>query len=94
MHNIAWYALPAYDDRYAKSKLIAYGDNVYTNSCGFNVLEFSVEYQYFIVISFHSLLVYDNKYYLQEYLAHCANKIIDKHIIDSFDDNLFYTDED
>ena len=37
-----------------------------------------------------SLLVYQNKYYLQAYLDNWAYKIIDKHMIDYLDGNLFF----
>ena len=43
------------------------------------------------VISIGSLLVYQNKYYLQVYLD---NRAEDKRMADDLDDNLFETDED
>ena len=46
------------------------------------------------VISINSLLVYDNKYYLQVYLGYRAYKIVDKIILDHLDENPFGTDED
>ena len=48
----------------------------------------------FAVISIDSLLVYDNKYYLQTYLDNYAYKIVGRQMIDSPDGNLFETDED
>ena len=36
-------ALPSYDDRFIKTKITTYGDKVYTNFCGLNVLEDGVE---------------------------------------------------
>ena len=41
-----------------------------------------------------SLLVYENKYYLQVYLGNCVYKILDKQMAGYLDDNLFETDED
>ena len=43
------------------------------------------------VISIGSLLVYQNKYYLQVYLD---NRAEGKRMADDLDDNLFETDED
>ena len=60
--------LPAYDDRYIKTKMRTYGDKVYTNVRGLDVPEDDIECESFTVISFDSLLVYENKYYLQVYL--------------------------
>ena len=40
--------------------LITYGDKVYTNYCGLNVLENEAEYESFTVISNDSLLIYNN----------------------------------
>ena len=39
-----------------------------------------------------SLLVYENKYYLQAYLHNSTYKIIDKIIKDYLDDHLFHSD--
>ena len=39
-----------------------------TNFCGLNVPEDDIECGYFTVISIDSLLVYDEKHYLQVYL--------------------------
>ena len=39
--------------------------------------------------SFDSLLVYENKYYLEIYLDNCAYKIANKQMSDHLDDNLF-----
>ena len=61
-----------------KTKRRTYGDKVYTNFRDLNVLEDDLECESFTVISIDSLLLYENKYYLQVYLDNCANKIIDK----------------
>ena len=58
------------------------------------VAEDGVEYESFTTISNDSLLVYENKYYLELYLDSCAYKIVDKQMADYLDDNLFETDED
>ena len=52
------------------------------------------EYESFAVISIDSLLVNENKYYLQVYLDNCAYKTIDKQMIDYLHDNPFQTDKD
>ena len=43
----------------------------------------------FTVISIDSLLVYENKYYLQVYLDNCAYKTPNKQITNYLDENLF-----
>ena len=40
-----------------------------------------MECEYFVVISINSLLVYQNKYYLQVYLDNCPYKIIDQQMV-------------
>ena len=40
--------------------------------------EDNIEYECFTVISIGSLLLHENKYYLQEYLDNCAYKIANK----------------
>ena len=53
------------------------------------MLEDDKEYESFTVISIDSLLVYENKYYLQVYLDNCAYINANKRMIDYFDENLF-----
>ena len=86
--------MPVYHDRYIKTKTRTYGDKTYTNFRGLNMLEDGVECGSFTVISIDSLLVYDNKYYLQVYLGNCPYKTIDKQMPDYLNDNFFETDED
>ena len=86
-------ALPVYDDRYIKTKIRTHGDKVYSNFCGLNVPEECVECESFTIISIDSILVYENKYYLQAYLDNCAYKIAGKQMTDYLDDNLFETDK-
>ena len=43
----------------------------------------------FTVISIDSLLVCENKYYLQVYLDNCAYKTANKQITDYLDENIF-----
>ena len=81
--------LPVYDDRYIKTKIRTYGDKVYTNFRGLNVPEDDIECESFPVISIDSLLLYENKYYLQVYLDNCPYKIINKQMTDYLDENLF-----
>ena len=80
--------LPTYNYANIKAKVGTYGDKVYTNFCGVNVLENYIECESFTVISIDSLLVYENKYYLQ-----VIYKIKDNGMIDYLDDNIFETDE-
>ena len=49
LKNIEFNTLPVYDERYIKSKIKTYGDNVYNNFSGLNVSEVK--------------LVYENKYH-------------------------------
>ena len=48
-----------------------------------------IESKSFIVISTDSLLVYENKYYLQVYLDICVYKIVNKQMTGYLDDNPF-----
>ena len=65
-----------YDDRYIKTKIRTYSDKFYTNFRGLNVPDEDMECESFTVISIDSLVVYDNKYYLQIYLDNCAYKTV------------------
>ena len=53
---------------YITFKIRAYGDKVFNNFQELNVPEDIVECKSFTIISIDSLLVYENKYYLQVYL--------------------------
>ena len=55
-------ALPVYDDRYVKTKR-----RIYTNFCGLNLPDDSVECESFTIVSIDSVLAYENNYYLQVY---------------------------
>ena len=77
-------ALQVYDDRYIKT----YGSKFCSNFRDLNVPEDDVGCESFTVISIDSLLVCENKYYLQIYLDNGAYKITDKKITDYLDDNL------
>ena len=59
MKNIKLDVLPAYNDRYIKCKIRAYGHNVYTNFCCIHMPEDGVESDFFTTISNDSLLVYE-----------------------------------
>ena len=87
-------ALPVYDDRYIKPITRTYGYNIYTNFRGLDVPDDGAKCKSFKIISFDSLLVYENKYYLQVYLDNCAYIIIDTQMLDYLDGNLFETAED
>ena len=43
----------------------------------------------FTIISIDSLLLYEDKYYLQVYLDYCAYKVVNTQMIDYLDENLF-----
>ena len=66
---------------------------MYTNFRGSNVPEDGAEYKSFTVISIGSLIVYDNKYYLQGYLNNCVYKIAKAQMVDYRDGNLFESRE-
>ena len=82
-------ALPVYDNRYIKTKIRTYGDKVYNNFHGLNVPEDDIVCESFRVISIDSLLVYDEKYYLQVFLDNCAYKNVNKQMTGYLDENLF-----
>ena len=85
-------ALPVYDGRYIKPKIRTYSNKVYTNFRGLNLPEGYIECESFTVISIDSLLVYENKYYLQVYLDNCAYRFVNKQMTDYTDGILFETD--
>ena len=86
-------ALSVCGDRYKKTKIRTYGDKIYTNFHGLNMPGDDIGCECFTVISIDSLLVYENKYYLQVYLENCAYKIVDKRIIDYLCESPLKTDE-
>ena len=55
--NIKLDALPAFDDRYLKTKIRAHGDKVYTDFRGLNVSKDGLECESFTVIPIHSLVI-------------------------------------
>ena len=89
LKNIKLNTLPVYDNRYIKTKIRTYGDKVYTNFRELNVPEDDIECETFTVIFVDSLLVYENKYYLQVYLDNCTYKIVNKQMTDYLDENIF-----
>ena len=77
-----------------KIKIRTCSDKVYTNFCGLNVSEDGVECESVTIFSIDSLLVYENKYYLQAYLVYSyAYKIVNTKLVDYLDDNIFMPDE-
>ena len=54
--------------------------------------EDDIESESFKVISVDSLLVYENKYYLQVYLDNCAYNVANKQMADYLDDHHFETE--
>ena len=88
LKNIELDALPVYDNKYIKIKIRTYGDKVYTNFHDSNVPEDNTECESFTVISIDSLLVWNEKYYLQVFLDNCAYKIVNKQMTNYLDKNL------
>ena len=89
LQNIELNALPVYDGRYIKTKVVTYDNNVCTNVRGLNMPEDDIECECFTVISIDSLLVDETKYYLKVYLDNCAYKIVKKQMKDCLDENVF-----
>ena len=89
LKNIKLNALPVYDYRFIKSKIRTYGDKGYTNFRGLNVPENDIEWESFKVVSFHCLLVCENKDNLQVYLDNYAFKIANRQMVDYLHENLF-----
>ena len=74
-----------------KTKIRTYGNKVYTNFRDLNVPEDDIECETFTFISIDSLLVYNEKYYLQAFLDNCAYKILNKQMTDYLDE-IFFVD--
>ena len=89
LKNIKLIPLAVCGDTNIKTKIRTCDDEVYANFRGLNVLEDDIKFEYFAVISIDSLLVYENKYYLQVYLDDCAYKIVNKLMTDYLDKNAF-----
>ena len=53
------------------------------------MLEGNIKSKPFTVIFIDSLLVYENKYYLQVYLDNCTYKIVNKQMTNYLDENIF-----
>ena len=53
------------------------------------MLEDDIECESFTVIYIDSLLVYNEKYYLQVFLNNCAYKFVNKQMTDYVDENAF-----
>ena len=87
LKNVSLNTLPVCGDRYIKTKIRTYGDKMYTNFSGLNVPED------FTIISIDSLLICENKYYLQVYVDNCAYKVANTEMTDYLDDNLFVSDK-
>ena len=75
-----------YENRYIKTKIKTYGNKVYSNFCGLNVPQGGIEFEYFTVISTDSLLLYENKYFLQIYSEIMLMKLLK---VDYLGDNPF-----
>ena len=66
LKNIELNALPVYDDRYIKTKIITYVDKY------INIPEDDIECESFKAIFIDSLLAYKNNYYLQVFSDNSA----------------------
>ena len=88
LKNIKSNALPVYDYRYIKAKIRTYVDKIYTNFCGLNIPEADLECKFFRIMYIDSLLVCENKYYLEVYLDNCAYKIVNKQMTDYLDETF------
>ena len=85
--------MPAYNDRYVKTKRRKYGDKFYINFFGLNMPEDDAECESFKIISIdYLLIIYENKYYLQVYLENSAYKIVNTEMVGYLDDNIFESD--
>ena len=71
-----------------KTRIRISGDKVYANYLVLNVPKDDIESKSFEVICIDSLLVYENKYYLQIYLDNCANEIINQQMAGHLDHSL------
>ena len=60
LNNVELNALPVSDDRHIKTKIRIYGDKIYFDFRGLNVLGDGVECEYFTLTSIDSLPVYEN----------------------------------
>ena len=90
LKNIKLGVLPGFDDRYIKTKIRTYGDNIYTNFCGLNVPENGKGCESFTLISIGSLLACNGEYYLQIYSDNCVFKAANTKMIEDYlDGNLF-----
>ena len=78
LENVELNASPVYDDRYIKSKIRTYGDKVYINFRGLNLLDEYIECKSFTVTSIDSLHLHESEYYLQVDLDNCSYKIVKK----------------
>ena len=87
--NIELNTFPVYEDKYIKTNIRTYGNKIYNNFRGLNVPEDNIECESLTVISFDSLLAYENKCYLQVYLDNCVYKIVNKKMADYLDENVF-----
>ena len=71
---------------------LKYGNKIYTNSrSSLNVSEDVIENVHFFQSFLLILFLFIRKYYLLLYLDNCAYKIVNKQMIDYFDDRLFET---
>ena len=75
-----------YENRYIKTKIKTYGNKIYSNFCGLNMPQGGIEFECFTVISTDSLLLYENKYFLQVYSEIMLMKLLK---VDYLGDNPF-----
>ena len=86
LKNIDLDALPVYKNENMVLKFIL---NFGITNSVLNLPENDIECESFTVISIDSLLVYNEKYYIQVFLDSCAYKIENKQMTDYLDENRF-----
>ena len=89
LKNIKLDVLPVYDNKCIKTNIRTDGDKVYTNFRDLNVAENVIECESFTVIFIDSLLIYNEKYYLQVFSDNCASKIVNKQMTDYLNEIFF-----
>ena len=88
LKNIELDDLPVCNNKQIKTKMRTFGNKIYANFRNLNLPKHDIEYESFTVISIDSLLVCNEKYYLQVFLNNCAYKIVNKQMTDYLE-NLF-----
>ena len=86
--------MSVFNEKFMKNKRRKKLIKFFTNFHALDVPEYGIECQHYAIVFINSLLVYENKYYLQVYLKGCLYRIDDKIIMSYLGDNLFESDEE